>query len=208
MIQSLLSVKKSILESNNFGILTEVWHEIVHWVSLNLWVLVLVATGRRADWVGTDLHIHGGSKNLLGASEVLLGRDDIVVKSWGEVVINILSWVVPLGLRLLGSHNDLVVVLSLSDGDGVSGGLNIWVATEAWDWVVDWVSLWSFWVLVLVATGGRADWVVLKLNSSGLWHNISSILILLWGPGSEFLLGGLESGLNVLNVRINTEVWH
>ena len=46
------------------------------------------------------------------------------------------------------------------------------------------------------------------ITRSGLWNVPVSILVLLWVPFAEFLLGGSNAGLGSKDVLINTEAWH
>jgi hypothetical protein len=101
----------------NIVVSTEVWHSIVDLVTETLLlVLVLGASSGGADWirlqlsVGLDvsLKLDGESPVMsevgLSISEVLVGGNDITVELWSEVVVNVLSWVVPFGLGCIGSE--------------------------------------------------------------------------------------------------------
>ena len=44
----------------------------------------------------------------LRISEVLLGGDDITIKSWFEIIVNILGLILPFGLRLSSTKLKLV----------------------------------------------------------------------------------------------------
>jgi hypothetical protein len=146
-----------------------------------------------------------------------------VVESWLEVVWGLQGWVCPLSSRLVSSHDDRVVEELLAVGNGVVGGLDIWVSTKGWNWIVDWVTL-VLWMKILGAASRVADWVGLsiKLNFSSilniavslvvdwLWHNPVSILVLLRIPRSVdalLLLHRVEGmeGINVVVVLIIVE---
>ena len=54
-------------------------------------------------------------QSFLGVGEVLVGGDNISFERWSEVVVGVLRYVMPLGLRLLSSHNKLVLGDSFSN---------------------------------------------------------------------------------------------
>jgi len=100
---------------------------------------------------------------LLGVSEVLVGGDNVTVEFWGEVVIDVLGWVVPSGLRSFSSDLEFVRLLGFGNFE-ISEVINdVSVNTEVWNSVVDLVSEWLLLVLVLSAASGRADWIGLGL---------------------------------------------
>ena len=113
----------------------------------------------------------------------------------------------------------------LSLGDAVESSLDFWVGTVTWHWVVDWVTFWCLWPLVLSASSGGADWVTLGLGGElhvhaaigisvglgveWLWHGPESVLVLSWGPVVvEGVLSSGDGGLSSFDVFIDTEVWH
>jgi hypothetical protein len=140
---------------------TEVWHWVVDLVTeWLLFVLVLGAASRGADWIrfniGIELNCKGPvvTEVRLSIGEVLVGGDDVAIKLRSEVVIDILSWVVPLGLGSLGSHLEFVRFHALSKFEGSMVINDVGVDTEVWNWIVDLVSQWLLLVLVLSAAGG------------------------------------------------------
>jgi len=100
---------------------------------------------------------------LLSVGEVLVGGDDITIKLWSEVIVNVLGWVVPFGLGSISSDLEFVRLLGLSNSE-ISEVINdVSVNTEVWNSVVDLVTEWLLLVLVLSAASGRADWIGLGL---------------------------------------------
>ena len=145
---------------------TKVWNGVVDLIAqVLLLVLVLGASGGRADWVGLQfgidlqvgVELDGESPVMvevgLGISEVLVRRNDITIELWSEVVVNVLGWVVPLGLGGLGTHLKYVGLHALSELEGIVIVEDVGVNAEVWNWVVDLVAEWLLLVLVLGATG-------------------------------------------------------
>jgi hypothetical protein len=136
---------------------TEISDWVINWIwVLLLWVLVLVASSGRADWVGLGLKLDSGVINgelvvqsSLGILEVGDGSDDIAVKIWLVIIQGLLSWV---NWWLLEMEVPVVSNDSLSLLERVEVGLDIVIGTEVWDWVVNWVWGLLLWVLVLSAT--------------------------------------------------------
>jgi len=94
------------------------------------------------------------SKVRLGISEVLVGGDNIAIELWSEVVIDILSWVVPLSLGGLGSELELVALHALGKIERCVVIDDVRVDAEVWNWIVDLVSQWLLLMLVLSAASG------------------------------------------------------
>jgi hypothetical protein len=152
VVSDFLSSGETLEAGNDVVINSKVWDWVIDWVALwSLWPEVLVASSRGANWVRLGLN-HSCSENVLGVCEIGLSHLDIMIEFWSEVVISILGWVVPLSLRLFGSHNNLVVEHGFSNADRVGCGLDIWVSSEACDWIIHWVAF-ELWVLELSATG-------------------------------------------------------
>jgi len=82
-----------------------------------------------------------------------LGCDHVTVERWSEVVVDVLSDIVPFGFG--GSCSELEVVADHTFGlfDGVEIVVNIVISTEVGNSVIDVVSEALFLVLVLSATG-------------------------------------------------------
>jgi len=100
---------------------------------------------------------------LLGVGEVLVGGDDVTIKLWSEVIVNVLGWVVPFGLGSISSDPEFVRLLGLSNSEIIEVINDVSVNTEVWNSVVDLVTEWLLLVLVLSAASGRADWIGLGL---------------------------------------------
>jgi hypothetical protein len=181
---------------DNVGVNTEVWNWVVDLVAeWLLLMLVLSATSRRADWIRSNVGIKLDcklpmvAKILLGVSEVLVGRDDITIELRSEVVVDILGWVLPLGLGGGGTNLELVTDHLLGEREGLEVIVDVLVSSEVWNWVVDVVAELGLLVLVLSASSGRADWVRLKVHvSAGLKSN--SPLVAEVGLGISEVLGG------------------
>ena len=123
---------------------------------------------------------------LLGVSEVLVSGDDVTVKLWSEVVVNVLSWVVPFGLGGLGTELELVRLHGFGKLKRSVVVDDVGINTEVWNWVVDLVSEWLLLVLVLSATSRGADWVRVKMNIRVELNIIDNPLV------TEVLLGVIE----------------
>ena len=94
------------------------------------------------------------TKVLLGVSQVLVGGDNVAIKLWSEVIVDILSWVMPLSLGGLSSELKLVGLHALSELKRSVVVDDISINTEVWYWIVDLVTQWLLLVLVLSATSG------------------------------------------------------
>jgi len=187
----------------NIVVSTEVWHSIIDLVTETLLlVLVLGASSGGADWirlqlsVGLDvsLKLDGESPVMsevgLSISEVLVGGNDITVELWSEVVVNVLSWVVPFGLGCIGSELEFVRLLGLSNSK-ISEVINdVSVNTEVWNSVVDLVTEWLLLMLVLGASSRRADWIG-TLTDIRIELNSKSPVVTEGGLGiGQVLVGG------------------
>ena len=166
---------------DNVGVNTEVWNWVVDLVAeWLLLMLVLSATSRRADWIRSNVGIKLDcklpmvAKILLGVSEVLVGGDHVAIKLWSEVVIDILGWVVPLFLGSLSSQYKLVGFHALGKFKRSVIVDNVSVNTKVWHWVVDLVSQWLLFVLVLGAASGGANWIGLNVGLNEVWRALSN----------------------------------
>ena len=140
------------------------------------------------------------TKVLLSIGEVLVRGDNITFELRSEVVVNVLGWVMPFSLGSISSDLEFVRLLGLSNSE-ISEVINdVSVNTEVWNSVVDLVTEWLLLVLVLGAAGGRADWVRLEVNI-GFGLDVRHLV-------SEALLSGIGVSETVLDVLVNSEVWH
>jgi hypothetical protein len=143
-------VLEGVLDSS---VHTEAWNWVVLWPVSGggVWVLVLVASGGGADWVGLELHkVVLMIKGSFGGGEVLLGINDITIEFHGEVIVDLLGWVL-----IFSSFPSPVLSDDLFGFSEVTERVgDISVHTEGWDTIVLWpVSDGGVWVLVLVASG-------------------------------------------------------
>jgi len=158
---------KRVIVSVNILIFSEVWYKVIFWVSIIVWMKVLSAALTVADWVALLLSLHEPVvlwkiprtmfRNRL--FQVAKGVGDIFIhtKVWHEVV----SWWVLRGILLP------VPFVTEHGFSGVKRGIGmdtIVVFTVIWDSIVNWVIIFLFWVLILVATRRGANWVILNLN--------------------------------------------
>ena len=88
----------------------------------------------------------------LSIGEVLVGCDHVTVELRGEVVVGVLSDIVPFGLGCLGAHLEFVLLHALGEFERGVVGEDVGVDAEAWNWVVDLVTTILLLMLVLVAT--------------------------------------------------------
>lgn len=111
------------------------------------------------------------AKLVLRVGEVLQGVLDVGVVLRSEIIGGVLGDVVPFGSGLFGSHNDLVVVHSFGNADGILGTNHIGIRAERWNEVVEVITKRSLLMSVLGASSGGADGVGselhLSLNGSG-----------------------------------------
>jgi len=108
------------------------------------------------------LHVHLGvelksdcpvvAEGFLSITEVFLGGDNIWVELRSKVIINILSWVLPLSLGSSGSNLEFVSNDFLSFFEVLEVVVDVSVSTEIWNKVVDLVSS----ILLLVLELGAA----------------------------------------------------
>ena len=137
----------------------------------------------------------------LSVSEVLGGGHHVGLQLGGEVVVNVLGWVGPLGLRGSGSHYEFVAQLVFGKGKGGVVVHNVGISTEVWYEVVNLVASWLLLVLVLGASSRGADWVGLEMKvNCGSEHivGVDHVVISLFSSGSM--------GLAILNVSVWSEV--
>jgi len=201
---------------NDVSVNTEVWNSVVDLVTeWLLLMLVLGASSRRADWIGTltDIRIELNSKSPvvtevgLGIGQVLVGGDNITIELRSEVVIDILGWVVPFGLGSISSKSKLVRFHTLGSGERSVVINDVSVNTEVWNSIVDLVTEWLLLVLVLGAASRGADWVRIKFDISiklDIIDNpsVSKILLsvfkVLHGGNNISLQGWVEIVINIL----------
>jgi len=93
------------------------------------------------------------TKSALSISEMLGGCDHISIELGSEVVVSILGWVVPFGFGCISTHLEFVAEGSFRNLERVVIIDDVVVDTEVWHWVVDIITTWLLFVLVLVATG-------------------------------------------------------
>jgi len=74
--------------------------------------------------------------------------------SFGAKLVNVLSWVVPLSLRSLGTKSKLMRFHTLSKLKGSVVIDDISINAKVWYWIVDLVTQWLLLVLVLSAASG------------------------------------------------------
>jgi len=141
-------------------LITPVGNWVVHVVTwVLLWVLVLTASSRGADWITGSISLDEGPWLVLVAEftfdeiEVGGGVVHVSVKFWGVVVIGLLGWVLPLGLGLVGSHNEFVLEHTLSNGEIFVSSEDVSVDTKIWDWII--LIITSFLLLVLILVAAR-----------------------------------------------------
>ena len=161
----------------------KVGNEIVDWVAERRFLVeVLVATGGRADGIRSGLRLNEKRNRILvrkldvlddplvaetrlSISQMLSSVDHILVEVRREVVVGVLSDVMPLGLGLWSAHDQLVSVSGLADLDGAGGGDHVGIRTVVRHWIVNGVTQRSLLVLILGAACRRADRVRVKLDS-------------------------------------------
>jgi hypothetical protein len=123
-------------------------------------MLVLGAASGRADWIRLDASVNIGIKldiedvplvsdRLLSITEVLQGANDFPIESWVEVVVSILSLILPLISSV--SNHELLADNTFGCLDRSEVFDDIVISAEAWDWVVDLVAKFLLLVLVLGA---------------------------------------------------------
>jgi len=86
-----------------------------------------------------------------GVLEVLQGGDGVAVQLWGEVVVDILGWVLPLGLGGGGTDLEFVSDHTLGDFEIIEVIVDVLVSAEVWNWIVNLVASLLLLVLVLSA---------------------------------------------------------
>jgi len=99
-----------------------------------------------------------------GEFEVGPGGDNVLVEGWVEVVVGVLSFVGPLLLGGGGTDLELVADHTLGSFNRGEVIVDIVVSTKVWNGVVDLIAQVLLLVLVLSASGGRADWVGLQFG--------------------------------------------
>jgi len=161
MSDNLFGDWKVLVVLDDIGVLiTPVGNWVVHVVTwVLLWVLVLTASSRGADWITGSISLDEGPWLVLVAEftfdeiEVGGGVVHVSVKFWGVVVIGLLGWVLPLGLGLVGSHNEFVLEHTLSNGEIFVSSEDVSVDTKIWDWII--LIITSFLLLVLILVAAR-----------------------------------------------------
>jgi len=118
------------------------------------------ATEGAADWVRVGLHIGVNleiidnplvAESVLSITKMLGSGDHITIELRSEVVISILGWVMPFGLRCISAHFELVAESTFRDLEGVVVVDDVVVNTEVGNWVVDVIASCLLLVLVLAA---------------------------------------------------------
>lgn len=140
------------------------------------------------------------TKVILSLSEMLGRGDHIAVEPGSEVVVGIFGWVMPFGLRFLGGHLQVVSERVLGNLERVVVIEDIVVDAEVGNEVVDVVTAWLLLVLVLVAAGGRADWIGLSMQIS-LRLDVVHLMAVLRFSGNSV-------SETILNIAIKPEVWY
>lgn len=175
---------------------------------LGLWL-----TKGREDWVRANLDEGGfisATYEISSSISVSLSVDHIFIELHVEVVKGILGNIVILHLGLWKTEFPFVAQLSFTFGKGSHGVLDILINTEVWNEVVHWVrwGIWLFWVWVLVATRGIADWVRLNHEEGGgtkssfgirkVLLGVLDILVEVWSEVVVGILGNVVvSGLGL-----------
>jgi hypothetical protein len=95
----------------------------------------------------------------LSISKMLGSMDHVGIKLGSEIVIGVLSDVVPFGLGFLGTHLKSMSKSSLRNGKGIMAVGDVFVNTKVWDKVVNVITSWLLFMLVLATTSRRADWI-------------------------------------------------
>jgi hypothetical protein len=160
--------------------------------------LGLPAAGGRADRITVELDVLNNPLVLvhtLREAEVTSGVLHVLVELGSIVVEGVLGNIMPLGLRLGGAHNKLVLVHSLSNGNAVSTGLDLRILAEAGDGIVDGVAKRSLLVRELGAAGRRANGVGLLIELKVL--NDPLVLVHTLGE-AEVTSSVLPLGIHVL----------
>lgn len=132
-----LKLSNVVLGVHDLVVDSEVWHWIVHGISLEDWVLVLSASGRGADWVILLMDISAHSKSrFLGWSDGLLGCGKSNVED-----LSIVGWLIRLGC--VPWWESPCSVSSLSILKVFERVNHIFIHSIIWDLVVNWV--WKGW---------------------------------------------------------------
>jgi len=160
-------------------------------------VLVLVASSGGADWVTLNISLQAHPLGILMAGDVLssfkrMSRGDHVTIELGAVVVfSFLGWVkwwflkfeVPLMADDLLSNTQVSEMIR-----------DISVFSKVDNWVINIVTSFLLWMLVLVASSGRADRIRVDITGeldlgiaiativSSSWNSPSSVIILSYMP--------------------------
>lgn len=89
---------------------------------------------------------------VLSVGEVLLGVLDVGIQLRVVVVEGLFGHVLPLGLGLGGTHDQLVLVHGLGNADSICSSNHIGIRTERWDGVIEIVAERGLLMLVLSAS--------------------------------------------------------
>ena len=108
---------------------------------------------------------------LLSISKILIGGDDIAIKLWSEVIIDILSNVMPLFLGGFSTQSKLMLFHTFSKIERSMVIKDISINTEVWNWVVNLVTSLLLFMFVLITTSGGANWVRARLSLNKVWSN-------------------------------------
>jgi len=122
---------------------------------------------------------------------------DIIIKFRVEIVFSICSPIVPLESWVISSHNPLMVVHFLGNINAFFCGIDVIICTKVWNWVVDWVSSWFFWVSVLVASSRSANWIWFRFQ---LNETLSIKFVLV------FFFSNFKWSMGLQNIAVNSKV--
>jgi len=147
------------------------------------------------------------TKVLLSIGEVLVCGDNITFELRSEVVVNVLSWVMPFSLGSISSEGKLMRLHGLGNGERSVVINHVSVGTEVWNSIVDLVTEWLLLMLVLGAASRGADWVRIKFDISikleiidnpSVSKNLLSVVKVLHGGNNISLQGWVEIVINIL----------
>jgi len=161
--ERLLNLLGVCLRSLDVVINSEVGNWVVHWVSLQFWVLVLGASSRRADWVIFHVQVSRHSQGLLGCWLLFSGQ-------------SVVGWHRANDLSLLVSWKSPSSLFSFLVLQVLERVFDVVILAEVRNLVVNWVIILFLWVW---ASGAWANWITLLLRWSILWLLSKSFLILL-----------------------------
>jgi len=91
-------------------------------------------------------------QSLLRVIKILLGHNNVSIKSRLEVILGVLGIIMPLCFGCFSSHDKLMFIHLFSNSKRSHVGLHFTVFTEVWDFIVDWVTKLGPLLFVLGAT--------------------------------------------------------